>query len=116
MHMLFNKFYFCKFFLGNYHGSAQRFSYKNTHLNVIHNSKKVEQPMSRWVEKNYGTFKWYIIIQSLKIIEDVENVHVNDRKKMLNNMGKCSGCNSVLGKRLGLESDCLGSNSGSTIN
>ena len=32
-------------------------------------------------------------MQSLKIIEDVENVHVNDRKKMLTEMGKFSGCN-----------------------
>lgn len=45
----------------------------------------------------------------------MENVQVNDRKKMLNDMGECSGCKGVLGKRLGLESDCLDSNSGSTI-
>lgn len=55
-------------------------------------------------------------MQSLKIIEDVENDHVNDRKKMLNDMGECSGCNGIFSKRLGLESDCLDSNSGSTIN
>lgn len=40
-------------------------------------------------------------MQSLKITEDVENVHVNDRKKVLNNMGECSGCNTVLGNKTG---------------
>lgn len=34
-------------------------------------------------------------MQSLKIIEDVENVHVNDRKKMLTDMEQFSGCSIV---------------------
>lgn len=34
-------------------------------------------------------------MQSLKITEDVENVRVNDRKKMLTDMGKFSGCSIV---------------------